>query len=945
MTTALRWLHLSDFHVGKDNYAQHRLFGEIIAHVEAQKATGIVPDLVFITGDVANKGQKREYEEFRNSFYRPLCETLPDAKVFAVPGNHDVQRPSPDGLNPAALLKSGGRFFDPTREGRTARGQVTPRFKAYKQQMSLDVSADWITSDAGAYAETIVLADMTIGVVGINTAWLAMGDHDKEHITPGCNLVEEALKSVSNSAVRVVLGHHPLDWLDEGESERLRAIFGRHRVIYLHGHLHKADGLREEGAGSDFLVFQAGAGFQARDDEPWRNGLLWGEIDSTNVRNPQVRLCPRFWNPKNLDWPPETGRFPEKQRVPGSDWWAWSLPRSTEEATKASASSAEPWQAPEGWAHLDLQMLNAQRRDISIDEASRFFDGAEPDWALALCERIPRRSIVSVLAERIAKQPAPERTQVHLLIGPGGEGKSIALRQTVVDVANGVAPLAILWHSDASAPISAAQLLALPAEFGRWIVVSDAADLVIKQLHEGATALARAGRTDVQFLLATREVDWRAAGGQRYNWRPTVDFHQEVMSGLSEPDAVAIAEAWLNFEGHNNFALDFVDKFELGKSLFQAAKTGAVPGEGALLGGALTLRLGEGLREHIKLMMSRLAAIPLPGHGNLEQAFRYIAAMHAEGLQFLSRPVLAEAVGCSSTNVQKFIVFPLGREAAAGGGTLLLTRHRRIAQAAIAVLREDLGEDTDSLYVELATAAKTAFRRGYVPDLHRWDYTLPDHFLKSQPDLAYRIGHALVDSDPSNANLVVNLARLYRESGSPSIGAATLEGFTYDPGENRGFWSEWATCAGKTRNHALNAWLAGQALADITGIAPPAKDSAKKILAELCVAFSDLFRVTGEPIYNLARAGAALLGLTLDVDEQSKALHLRPHWATAEDAGAVLVSSTGALASVRNGLQSAWTACAQRTTLQARIRRPDQMTFTGLNLLVQGRRPAIQPPR
>ena len=30
-----------------------------------------------------------------------------------------------------------------------------------------------------------------------------------------------------------------------------------------------------------FLSFQAGAAFQARDDEPWLNGLTWGEVNRT----------------------------------------------------------------------------------------------------------------------------------------------------------------------------------------------------------------------------------------------------------------------------------------------------------------------------------------------------------------------------------------------------------------------------------------------------------------------------------------------------------------------------------------------------------------------------------------------------------------------------------------------------------------------------------------
>ena len=54
MSTPIRWLHLSDFHVGKDDYAQKRLFEKILEHIAEREA----PDLVSVTGDIANNGQR-----------------------------------------------------------------------------------------------------------------------------------------------------------------------------------------------------------------------------------------------------------------------------------------------------------------------------------------------------------------------------------------------------------------------------------------------------------------------------------------------------------------------------------------------------------------------------------------------------------------------------------------------------------------------------------------------------------------------------------------------------------------------------------------------------------------------------------------------------------------------------------------------------------------------
>lgn len=224
-----------------------------------------------------------------------------------------------------------------------------------------------------------------------------------------------------------------------------------------------------------------------------------------------------------------------------------------------------------------------------------------------------------------------------------------------------------------------------------------------------------------------------------------------------------------------------------------------------MLGGVLQVRKGDGLRTHVRSLLDRLDETKLAGGGSLYLAFAYIAAMHAEGLRFLSRPVLAEALGCSTGDLHKTVLHPLGREAAAGGGTVLLTRHHRIAEVAVEVMREDIGEEMGGFYEALAGAALSAKSKGvYVYELPRWDFELPNHFLaQQQTELAIRIGRVLLDKDPKNAKLAVNLARIYRKANEPGEGARVLAGLTGEVGNDRSFWYEWATCAGGAGNHAL----------------------------------------------------------------------------------------------------------------------------------------------
>ena len=91
----MRWLHLSDFHFEpEDTWDQRAILRALLRRLEELKGEGLAPDLVFLTGDFANRGAWKEFEEALR-FCDKLAETLeldPEHSFFVVPGNHDVDR-------------------------------------------------------------------------------------------------------------------------------------------------------------------------------------------------------------------------------------------------------------------------------------------------------------------------------------------------------------------------------------------------------------------------------------------------------------------------------------------------------------------------------------------------------------------------------------------------------------------------------------------------------------------------------------------------------------------------------------------------------------------------------------------------------------------------------------------------------------------------------------
>ncbi|MCP4696306.1 MAG: hypothetical protein GY862_05605, partial [Gammaproteobacteria bacterium] len=428
----IRWLHLSDFHTGKDGYGERMLFKSILTHV----AKNAPPDFIFISGDIAQAGLKAQYEKFGEEFLLPLKEkTGDDCTILLVPGNHDVDRSKQEFVTREVVRQKSIQFFDPDENGLSKRQAILPRFAAYRESYIplVDNKGDWLASRGGCFIH--ISTSKGVGILGLNTAWFAENEHDERELTPGKLILETGLEQIKNSEIKIVLGHHPLDWFQREEAEAIRALFGHHQVIYLHGHMHKNRSRFEEGAGYPFLTLQSGAAFQAREDEQWINGLLWAELDRTKQR---LALKPLLWNKNNQEWALDGAAFPERCRLPDTDRWILPLPGSQaaplSDPPKSKPTADKPakfFKPPPGWEIVNQEYLD--KIDKNPDEAVilSYFDGRIPNWGLALCPDIPRRTAVKEITDRLVVAPEEKRPSINMLLGAGGEGKSTAFLQII----------------------------------------------------------------------------------------------------------------------------------------------------------------------------------------------------------------------------------------------------------------------------------------------------------------------------------------------------------------------------------------------------------------------------------------------------------------------------------------------------------------------------------
>lgn len=928
--SSIRWLHLSDFHAGKDDYAQRRMFDRIIEHVRAKLTAEPAPDLLLLTGDLADKGKLEQYELFHLEFLLPLQDLIGpqiQGRTFLVPGNHDVDRTKNPAFDRKDVADQKGRYFDPTDEGKSLREILDPRFRAFS-----DTTGDWVSSEAGSFSTVQEIEGIRVGIAGINTAWLSKGEDDRERLTPGKHLLEHALAQLPDCRIRLVLGHHPLSWLIPPERTMISALLGKSSAIYLHGHLHDVWAAPEYGGGHAFLSIQCGAGFQAREGEVWRNGVLWGEV---HVEREIVSLQPWTWNPVHQGWTLAADAFPDNHRQGAV--WEWDLPDSSKPAVKPlSGTEAPRLEVPKGWSVATLDNLKSHVTTLGSELAVKFFDGAIPNWQVALSLSIPRRQIVRRLTAIFATSDKSDRPTVGLLLGAACEGKTTALLQAAYDIAKENPDWKILRRSDETQSLNPSQLLSLLDAAHAWLIVIDDADNAARGVVSLIEQLPRRARGIVHFLLACRDSDWLSSDASRLPWSQVCSFHQERLSGLEEADATAIVATWGTFGVEGLGKLADVKESQRASSLVAAARREAASPHGAFFGALLQVRFGEDLQNHAYVLLNRLGQRAIPSGGTLQDALALVAAMHSEGLSFLTRPVLAFALGCPENKLRHDVLLPLGEEAAAATSSAFVsTRHRLIAEAVISVLVDVFGEDVDQLYIQMATAAIDAASTGSFvpPNLAVWRYDLADHFFDAgRAELAIKIVGAVLQKEPQNDMTVVKLAQLYRKAGAPEMAIQLVRDFSSKPKLNRGFYYEWGSSEGNYGGHGENAVLAAYSLADQSALIPPHNEHAKQSLAGLGVALDELYRAYNTPSFLRGRAAVAVLGSLLQLDATTKRYFDR-YLDESIAQGAPIPNPEEALELLRKSVGEA-NAFVSSDLVKTRIGDPREFTYNGLARLL-----------
>lgn len=290
-------LHLSDLHLkpegGAERYNQDLIVDAAERAISKLTDGQFRPDVLIFSGDLVNAADDNIFAQGRGVLERLMsAASLSFDRVIIAPGNHDSSRNAigpaipainlfreqADTVNGANELIFNTRFI--SHVGNVF-GSFNSLYRLYGH--SMEVFGDFISR---AY----YFPDLGLGIVSTNTSTLTGAGltndlKDKDRLFSAEISIDRALKALPESCTKVVVGHHPLHFLNEANSSITRVLLQKEATAYLSGHVHKTIPEFKSAPQGGTSFIQAGALYTDRG--AW-NGFSLISIDPLAPESPRI---------------------------------------------------------------------------------------------------------------------------------------------------------------------------------------------------------------------------------------------------------------------------------------------------------------------------------------------------------------------------------------------------------------------------------------------------------------------------------------------------------------------------------------------------------------------------------------------------------------------------------------------------------------------------------
>ncbi|NQE54391.1 Hercynine oxygenase [ANME-1 cluster archaeon GoMg3.2] len=300
-------LHLSDIHFKRDKNDKNKTYRKDIKNKMLAKIKEHVDknnldlDFVAVTGDIAFSG--KEYEEAKK-FFDDLESVLLEKTIFLfVPGNHDVDRDNvSEFFSLHDIVKK--QLTDALLENEEEiKSNINVKFKPFRRFVQ-ELNPDLYSSEDD-YFWVKNFEDKNVSFLGLNSCWASENDRDRFNITLGYPQVMNALE-ISTISNKIVLMHHPFDWLYEQDFDKSHAELFKNCGLVLHGHIHTDKAFVFKDPTNSYICLGANASYT--DNRNGRIGFQFVRVEFQE-KGVAVRVWPYILDARRNEFVPDRERW------------------------------------------------------------------------------------------------------------------------------------------------------------------------------------------------------------------------------------------------------------------------------------------------------------------------------------------------------------------------------------------------------------------------------------------------------------------------------------------------------------------------------------------------------------------------------------------------------------------------------------------------------------
>lgn len=252
----IRILHVSDLHAAEPANEGQELLPEAALDHAAALLDGRQVHLLVCSGDLTKSSDPREYESGYSLLLEPAMRRfgLEPRQVILVPGNHEIAQTELDRV-PSERPTTADPILEDPEELSAAMAPLEQWLAFYREFYGDDMPAQ---PGPLSFVHEYELEGASVGVAALNSTWLSRVEGDKGHLLLGHRQVEPALRAIADKDIRLVVVHHPFDWLTELDARETQEEFAKRGVTVLSGHLHSPDATAQQSSGGEILSLRAG---------------------------------------------------------------------------------------------------------------------------------------------------------------------------------------------------------------------------------------------------------------------------------------------------------------------------------------------------------------------------------------------------------------------------------------------------------------------------------------------------------------------------------------------------------------------------------------------------------------------------------------------------------------------------------------------------------------